>query len=732
MMPLKSNRCRSRLPASLTTLLATLLLWFALPMHAQAQAQALSIRCPKPATFKPVNGEGPYSSSDRFVSDGFSGWLNPGITRDQLRTMPDAGIMTAFVKTGTQVNIVCQYNLQGATTFRSAMTINALGATRAGTDIPITGTSLPVVLNPNQSAYAYGAGSSQTQVIGGDLAQWLRTGINLVCVGPNCMATVTGGDPAKDPYADYKTSGCAFPSVCLSVNAWGLPVTRADAVNSGKAVFTAQCSARFPDYIVEQQAFQRALADSNNATDARFVMAQNTPITLTSRGWDGDSWRAPEWSLGFSAPRGPPWLQYDFSDVMQADDYMLAVRDYIYGDNYKRTGVIDWGTTAGRSHWFAAPRMNYNPFPQEVTPVREFRQGMTRERSLPVGALMGNSAEVRNYAVSYYNFVGADTITRVWGIPQPGVDSPNSDLAQFPVHTVAFKTLYTLGPPEVFRDNPGALAGAPTTIISVDGQNRVAYLLQMDIAVRDPRATQSGWVFGTFAYQAPTTNGPALARPWDRMRPVGHMWGNAIATTLAPPRAPAPGQQGIRNGESMFSIKAPEYAQQTRVQNGTDQDSGYQGRMNGPVDNPRSSCMSCHSVAQYPRVAPLLFNNSCSDVEQAFWFRTLKGSEAFGYVVESTGQVGADGKPVQACQTSVTPPTSMAHMPALRPLDYSLQLDHTLTQAARFAPLLQNPCTLLGGQFATPQAAQEFLRPIAEQIRAAETRGPSAPASFSR
>jgi hypothetical protein len=27
---------------------------------------------------------------------------------------------------------------------------------------------------------------------------------------------------------------------------------------------------------------------------------------------------------------------------------------------------------------------------------------------------------------------------------------------------------------------------------------------------------------------------------------------------------------------------------------------GYNGRLNGPVDNPRSSCLSCHSTAQIP------------------------------------------------------------------------------------------------------------------------------------
>ena len=28
---------------------------------------------------------------------------------------------------------------------------------------------------------------------------------------------------------------------------------------------------------------------------------------------------------------------------------------------------------------------------------------------------------------------------------------------------------------------------------------------------------------------------------------------------------------------------------------------GYRGRLNGPIDNPRSSCLSCHSTAEVPR-----------------------------------------------------------------------------------------------------------------------------------
>jgi hypothetical protein len=32
---------------------------------------------------------------------------------------------------------------------------------------------------------------------------------------------------------------------------------------------------------------------------------------------------------------------------------------------------------------------------------------------------------------------------------------------------------------------------------------------------------------------------------------------------------------------------------------------GWNGRLNGPVDNPNSSCMSCHMTAEYPQLSAL-------------------------------------------------------------------------------------------------------------------------------
>jgi hypothetical protein len=33
---------------------------------------------------------------------------------------------------------------------------------------------------------------------------------------------------------------------------------------------------------------------------------------------------------------------------------------------------------------------------------------------------------------------------------------------------------------------------------------------------------------------------------------------------------------------------------------------GWLGRLNGPVDNPQSACLSCHGTAQSPVVSPMV------------------------------------------------------------------------------------------------------------------------------
>jgi hypothetical protein len=111
---------------------------------------------------------------------------------------------------------------------------------------------------------------------------------------------------------------------------------------------------------------------------------------------------------------------------------------------------------------------------------------------------------------------------------------------------------------------------------------RKVRLLQMDVAIRDVRADSvTGWIFGTFVYDK-TANG---VNGWEKLMPVGLMWGND------PGIKPSDIAAGNTLRESKVSALIPSIAQ-SRL--------GWAGRVNGPVDNRASACLSCHGTSQWP------------------------------------------------------------------------------------------------------------------------------------
>ena len=143
-------------------------------------------------------------------------------------------------------------------------------------------------------------------------------------------------------------------------------------------------------------------------------------------------------------------------------------------------------------------------------------------------------------------------------------------------------------------------------------------LLQIDVAVRDTRADNTtGWVFGTFAYDGNASG----ATPWERMIPIGLMWGND--PTLTPARFAA----GNRPVETVIVNRTV----------GTAQHLGWLERLNGPVDNPRSSCLSCHSTAQYEPISGPVPRATLPDADKMRWFRNIAAGRPF-----DTGQQSLD------------------------------------------------------------------------------------------
>ena len=56
---------------------------------------------------------------------------------------------------------------------------------------------------------------------------------------------------------------------------------------------------------------------------------------------------------------------------------------------------------------------------------------------------------------------------------------------------------------------------------------------------------------------------------------------------------------------------------------------GWAGRGNGPVDNPVSSCLSCHGVAERPVANAMFPPNGSQDQQRLSWFRNLTPLEPF-------------------------------------------------------------------------------------------------------
>jgi hypothetical protein len=170
----------------------------------------------------------------------------------------------------------------------------------------------------------------------------------------------------------------------------------------------------------------------------------------------------------------------------------------------------------------------------------------------------------------------------------------------------------------------------------------------MDVAVVDPRSP-TRWVYGTFVY-----DGNIVADTfWDKLVPLGLQWGADPWTFPAVPRAESkPLRQTVLNpGVTLFEHE------------------GCEGRLAGPVDNPMSSCVSCHASAYALPVG-----------EAGVMGATLPPS--FGFPGACTEY--SDDNAIYFQNTALPEAYQGGQYPAALPLDTSLQLEVALTDYGYF------------------------------------------------
>ncbi len=367
-----------------------------------------------------------------------------------------------------------------------------------------------------------------------------------------------------------------------------------------------------------------AVSPAQTAAEFAFRSAVEEPPA----GWDG-----PVFALSHDYPAESPgdcpddvctWqaLDVDFAVDLTADppawsdpiwnEYMQSVLAYVQeGQDPQLSHETGFLTEVnGETRWYHVPWMAYDP-----TAGREFVHGTTNERTAHLSDLLGAapgfgvhslpemSAECQaqyphgfeTWAVGMYNPWGGWSLGQVWGDtgePHIGeyLGSAMPAGLPFPEGTVVAKLLFTTAPVECAP----FLQGSPEWQVNrhsvepgssqylCERSVQTVRLIQVDIAVVDagtaanPRSP-TRWVYGTFAY-----DGNVEAESvWERLVPVGIQWGSDPWTYPAVPAAESiPARQSVLNG----TIDLFEH-------------NGCEGRLAGPVDNEKSSCVSCHASA---------------------------------------------------------------------------------------------------------------------------------------
>jgi len=276
-------------------------------------------------------------------------------------------------------------------------------------------------------------------------------------------------------------------------------------------------------------------------------------------------------------------------------------------------------------HWNAGQKRCYNlPW---IFPLRDPIHGTYAGTQFdPTSFPLSNLRKklMTDYVLVYYNNVAGYTLGKIWG---KTATAPNLKDAQFEDGAIIIKLALTdatadywspmegaqtweLFPP-VPNPNGSPIPIAPKKVVK-------AAFFQFDIIVKDTKTSpKTGWVFATLVYDK------SVLGAWDRMVPMGAMWGNdpnlnSVFTPNATLHA------------SIVNPLAALYSVETL---------GWGGRLSGPNDEaasenniangqllPRasiSSCMSCHETAEWRvktppvPVLPLSANNP-TDPSQSF------------------------------------------------------------------------------------------------------------------
>lgn len=385
--------------------------------------------------------------------------------------------------------------------------------------------------------------------------------------------------------------------------------------------------------VVQNEAFlnhRDSVPSKQQYSDSLFVLSHDYPTAVTPL-------------------TNTPWQQALNGQPISGSNvfaYMDSLKSYIAPDVLPFfTNNKEW--SAAKYGWFHEPWLGLQ---------REAILGTYLGNGNPANMFKTLKEDEAGYVLVLYDSTAAYTVGQIWGKTGQKVNLMDN-AAQFTEGSVIVKLAFSnINYPE-WPVMDGAQTFSvydtiPTTADPRHGyQMRKVSFFQMDVIVKDSKtAPKTGWVYSTFVYDK-----DAKGSAWDKMVPLGAMWGNDpdVNSPLTPPYP--------KLYETVINPAAPEYSKETL---------GWGGRLSGPNDGAvaqqavdintgkvyknlaLSSCMSCHSPAQDtlksfllpgPFPSDTLFVYTPGSPQWNLWFR-----DDYGNVPFDSGQVAMDYDMVMA------------------------------------------------------------------------------------
>jgi hypothetical protein len=350
-------------------------------------------------------------------------------------------------------------------------------------------------------------------------------------------------------------------------------------------------------------------AQEHTFTATAGVVPNDPFVTNNGQIPPASQYNGPMFSLSHAWPskplppmKDPPWQQAIGGGQITpgtAAAYVEALKQYVSAN--ARVLLLDYKNwDAAKAGWYTEPWLGS---------IRESIHGTYSASQFGPSVFPGTGLATTfdTHVLTYYDERAAYALYKVWGetATNPAVSTANF---QFPEGSVIVKAAIFASDDPAIQQNwwpvTNGAAAWPIYFSIPEQANpsnppivQTGYVMQFDIIVKDSiAAPQTGWVFSTLVYDV-----SAQGDAWDKMVPLGAQWGNDPG--VDPETNPSAKLQ-----ENWINPNAPLYSTQTL---------GWGGRLSGPNDgarndiqvgkkvllnHPDSSCMSCHSPAQWQPV----------------------------------------------------------------------------------------------------------------------------------